>query len=180
MMNTYEFSLVLSGVNENTPHLEDILFEAGCDDGLICTYNNTVYIDFMREANSYKEAIMTAIKSIESSSLGAKVLSVDAGDLVGITDIAQLSNLSKKTISAYKDGKRGGGDFPSPIQRLKNTSPLWRWSDIAAWLADQGKIDHELTQNALITAAFNQALSKRREQPLVQELVRELSQPSAI
>ena len=95
-MNTYEFSVVLSGVNENTPNLEDALFEAGCGDGLICFYNDTVYIDFTRTSPSYKDAVLSAIKDIESAGLGARVVSVDAGDLVGITEIASLSDISKK------------------------------------------------------------------------------------
>ncbi|KAA1155317.1 DNA-binding protein [Pseudoalteromonas sp. FUC4] len=173
-MNTYEFSLVLSGVDETTPNLDDALFEAGCDDGLVCTYNNTVYVDFMREAINYKQAVMSAIKNVESAGLNARVISVDAGDLVGISDIAQLSELSKKTISAYKDGKRGKGNFPSPIQRIKNTSPIWRWSDVATWLAEHGKIDIELAKNALITEAINQALQQRNPKPIVKELVNKL------
>jgi|TARA_B100001059_G_scaffold123559_1_gene123560 hypothetical protein len=179
-MNTYEFSLVLSGVDKNTPNLEDTLFEAGCDDGLICTYNDTVYIDFMREANSYKEAVLSAIKNIESSPLNAKVVSVDAGDLVGVSDIAQLSDISKKTISAYKDGKRGPGEFPNPIYRLKNTNPLWRWSDVATWLADNGKINIELAQHALVTDAFNKALTQRNSDTVVKELVSELTEACAM
>jgi len=180
IMNTYEFSVVLSGVNENTPNLEDALFEAGCGDGLICFYNDTVYIDFTRTSPSYKDAVLSAIKDIESAGLGARVVSVDAGDLVGITEIASLSDISKKTISAYKDGVRGAGHFPSPILRLKNTSPLWRWSDVATWLADNGKIDIELAQNALITEAFNKALADREPQPVVKELVNELSSSLAM
>ncbi|MGS0535309.1 helix-turn-helix transcriptional regulator [Pseudoalteromonas sp. SaAl2] len=179
-MNTYEFSLVLSGVDKNTPNLEDTLFEAGCDDGLICSYNDTVYIDFMREANSYKEAVLSAIKNIESSPLNAKVVSVDAGDLVGVSDIAQLSDISKKTISAYKDGKRGPGEFPNPVYRLKNTNPLWRWSDVATWLADNGKVDIELAQHALVTEAFNQALAQRYSTPVVKQIANELTEACAI
>ena len=174
-MNTYEFSLVLSGVSDCTPSLEDALYEARCDDGLVCSYCNTVYIDFMREATSYKDAVMSAIKDIESSSLSASVVSVDAGDLVGITDIAELSAISKKTISAYKDGKRGPGEFPNPVQRLKNKSPLWRWSDVATWLAHHGKVDPEIAENALITEAFNKALAQRSQTTVVSDLVNELS-----
>lgn len=173
-MKTYEFSLVLHGVNDETPELEDTLFEAGCDDGLICTYNNTVYIDFMREAESYKQAVLSAIKQIEQCPLNAKVASVDAGDLVGITDIANLSEISKKTISAYKNGERGPGEFPSPIQRLQGNSPIWRWSDVATWLVDNGKIDPEMAENALITEAFNQALAARLQPSVVRELATEL------
>jgi len=174
-MKLYEFSLVLAGVDEHTPNLEDELFESGCDDGLLCTYNNTVYIDFSREAESYKEAVLSAIKDIESANLNVQVSSVDAGDLVGITDIAALANMSKKTISAYKEGKRGKGDFPSPIQRIKNTSPIWRWSDVAKWLSNNGKIDNALVEIALLTEAFNQALEQRKPKPMVNELVRELA-----
>ena len=57
---------------------------------------------------------------------------------------------------------------------------MWRWSDVATWLADNGKIDIELAQNALITEAFNQALLQRTAQPVVEELVSELSQIAAM
>jgi predicted DNA-binding transcriptional regulator AlpA len=174
-MKTYEFSLVLAGVNENTPNLEDTLFEAGCDDGLLCTYNNTVYIDFSREAQTYKVAVMTAIKAIESSVLNAKVISVDAGDYVGLSDIAELSESTRQSIALYKDGKRGKGDFPNPVQRLQGKQPLWRWSEVAAWLASQNKIEPEIADNALITEAFNQALESRVQRPLVKELLGEMA-----
>jgi hypothetical protein len=175
IMNTYEFSLVLAGVDENTPNLHDALFEAGCDDGLVCTYGTTVYIDFMREASNYRTAVLSAIKAIENASLGAQVISVDAGDYVGLSDIAELSNTTRQAIALYKDGKRGKGGFPQPIQRLQGKQPLWRWSEVAHWLSDQDKIPAVLADNALITEAFNQALEQRNPKPLVKEMIGELS-----
>lgn len=177
-MNYYEFSLVLSGVTYSTPDLDDMLFEAGCDDGLICAYNETVYVTFTRESLSYKDAVLSAIKDIESTPL-AKVISVDAGDHVGLADIAELSSASRQSIQLFKDGKRGKGDFPNPVERLQCKQPLWRWSQVAQWLATQGKIEQELCDNALITEAFNQALEARQPKPLVDELLHELNYSAA-
>jgi predicted DNA-binding transcriptional regulator AlpA len=174
-MNTYEFSMILGGVNAATAHLEDSLFEAGCNDGMICTYNSTVYIEFSREADSYKKAIVSAVKDIESSSIKAKVISVDAGGLVGLSDVAALTKISKQLIALLKDGKRGPGTFPSPIQRIKGKQPLWRWSEVANWLHEQGKIGIILKDNAFVTDAMNRALDERKMDPLVDEFKHELA-----
>jgi hypothetical protein len=177
-MNYYEFSLVLSGVTYSTPDLDDMLFEAGCDDGLVCAYNETVYVTFTRESLSYKAAVLSAIKDVESVPL-VTVMSVDAGDHVGLSDIAELSNASRQSIQLFKDGKRGKGNFPNPIERLQCKQPLWRWSQVAQWLAEQGKIDQEICDNALVTEAFNQALEARQSKPLVNELLQELQYSAA-
>ncbi len=65
--NIYQFTLVLKNVDEDTPNLEDSLFQAGCDDSLINFRNGTVYLDFDREATSLEEAVMSAIKNVVSS-----------------------------------------------------------------------------------------------------------------
>tara|TARA_R110002167_G_scaffold57840_8_gene163920 strand:- start:148089 stop:148643 length:555 start_codon:yes stop_codon:yes gene_type:complete len=160
-MKTFSFSLVLGGVNTNTPNLEDALFEAGCDDALVCFYGNTVYLEFDRDADNFNSAILSAIKAIEAAGIGAKVISVDAGDYVGISDISALSNITKQSIALLKDGKRGAGNFPSPVQRLTSQQPLWRWGDVANWLAANNKIDTELAKNAETVEAFNLALELR-------------------
>ena len=174
-MNKYEFSMILGGVNAATANLEDSLFEAGCGDGMVCTYNNTVYVEFNRVADSYKEAVLSAVKDIETSSVKAKVISVDAGGLVGLSDVAALTNISKQLIAMLKDGKRGPGTFPSPLQRIKGQQPLWRWSEVANWLHKQGKIESVLMENAFITEAMNRALEERIIDPLVDEFKRELA-----
>lgn len=160
-MKTYEFSLVLANISIDTPELEDRLFEADCDDALLCAYGKTVYLDFMREAESLEAAILSAIKAIETSPLGAKVVSVDAGDYVGITDIATLSGSSKQAIALWKDGKRGPGQFPNPVLRLSSPQPLWRWGDVATWLYEYDRIDSETAHNAQVIENFNLALELR-------------------
>ena len=71
--NLYQFTLVLDGVDEKTPDLEDALFEAGCDDALINYKNGTVYLDFDREGEELECTIISAIKDIESANVGATI-----------------------------------------------------------------------------------------------------------
>ncbi len=72
----YQFTLVLKNADEETPHLEDSLFEAGCNDALINFRNDVVYLNFDREACSLEQAVLSAIKNVESASVGAKVSNV--------------------------------------------------------------------------------------------------------
>ena len=64
----HHFVLVLSEVTENTEGLEDILFEAGCDDALIFYKNNTVYLEFDRETTSFENAVFILLKASTSCS----------------------------------------------------------------------------------------------------------------
>lgn len=160
-MNLYHFSLVLSGVSSATESLEDALFEAGCDDALVCFYNHSVYLEFDRRAESLREAIASAISDVENSRLPVRVESVDAGDFVGLSDMAELSGLSRQAVAMLKDGKRGDGSFPSPVLRLEGSQPLWKWSQVARWLFQHGKIPEELSVNAELVDDYNRALELR-------------------
>lgn len=162
-MKHYSFSLVLGGITYDTPNFEDALYES-CDDALICGYGKTVYLEFEREASSYQKALMSAISDIESANINAVVMSVDAGDYVGLSDIAELSDITKQSIALLKDGKRGNGKFPSPVLRLSGKNALWQWGDVAKHLAEQGKIDPEMALNAKTTEEINIALQLRNKE----------------
>ncbi|QWA10904.1 DNA-binding protein [Sodalis ligni] len=159
-MQHYHFSLTLAGVTSETPELEDSLFASGCDDGLVCFYGKSVYVEFDRESENFAKAVLSAINDIESGGSGATVNSVDA-NLVGLSDIAGLSNMSRQAIAMLKDGTRGPADFPSPVQRLKGISPLWRWADVAEWLHEKGKLSSDLAANARQLEIINIALQLR-------------------
>lgn len=159
-MPVYHFSLTLGGVSTATPDLEQHLFEQGCDDALVCAYNQTVYLEFDREAEDFSSALLSAVRDCEAPPLRARVIAADA-DLVGLSDIAELTGMTRQAIALLKEGKRGTGNFPSPVQRLKGNSPLWRWSEVAAWLAEQQRLPAELADNACQLAALNLALQLR-------------------
>lgn len=166
-MEHYNFTLTLSNVHADTEGLADALYAHGCDDALICYYGNAVYLEFDRKAASLDSAIESAIINIETAGTGAVVESVDSV-LVGLSDIAGLSGLSRQAITLLKDGARGKGDFPCPVQRISGQSPLWDWSDVAKWLADCGRLDNKepqirkmLVNNARTLSKWNLALRLR-------------------
>lgn len=159
MMALYNFILTLSGVTYETEGLEDALHESGCDDALICAYGKSVYLEFDREAASLDLAIGSAIENIESAGIGAIVKSIDSV-LVGLSDIAELTNMTRQAIALLKDGTRGKGNFPSPVQRVKGQSPLWNWADVAIWLQKNGRLEEQDQQviNALTLNKWDLAL----------------------
>ncbi|MGQ3890319.1 helix-turn-helix transcriptional regulator [Legionella sp. CNM-1927-20] len=164
MSNTYQFTLILDGVDDTTPNLEDTLFEAGCDDALINYKNGTVYLDFDREGENLERAILSAIKDIESTHIGARIVSVAPEHLVTLSDIAQRLSMTRQAVSLIIQGLRGSGDFPKPILKIANKSPLWRWSAVAEWFYKQGKIkDHNVVDFAIIVEDINAALDLRNK-----------------
>ncbi|MCA0403917.1 MAG: DNA-binding protein [Proteobacteria bacterium] len=164
MNRTYRFTLVLDGVDDRTPNLEDALFEAGCDDALINYKNGTVYLDFDREDMSLEQAIISAIKAVESTDLGARIVSVAPEHLVSLSDIAERVSMTKQAISLFVLGERGSKDFPKPILKIANKSPLWRWSAVAEWFYRQQKIkSHEVVDFAIVIEDINAALDSRNK-----------------
>lgn len=162
-MPLFNFTLTLSGVTRSTPELEDALFRAHCDDALICFYGTAVYLDFDRESDTLEHAILSAIQDVESApALNARVESVDSV-LVGLSDIAELTGVSRQAISLLKEGSRGAGQFPGPIQRLKGSSPLWRWQTVVEWLVGENRLDPQspIVAHAQTLDSLNLALQLR-------------------
>ena len=123
-MPIFNFTLTLSGVTSQTPGLEDALFAAGCSDALVCFYGTAVYLEFDREGKSLEQAALSAIRDVETAALpDIRVESIDS-TLVGLSDIAELIGVSRQAIALLKEGARGSGRFPGPVQRVKGNSPL--------------------------------------------------------
>ena len=78
MSETYEFRVVLAGVNEITVALEDAVFEAGCDDAFLHSLNGVVMVDFERQAGNLGVAICGAVQDVMKA--GYKVARVEVGE----------------------------------------------------------------------------------------------------
>lgn len=163
MKSVYEFTLVLDGVSDKTTDLEDSLFEAGCDDALINFRNSTVYLDFAREAESLEDGVFSSISAVEGCGLGAKVIRILPDDLVSISDIAKRLDKDRQLISMWVKGeRRQSSDFPPPVSRLSEKSPLWRWYSVVKWLLRQNLIsDPNLVEYAKFLENINAALDER-------------------
>ena len=165
------FTLILSGVSALTEELENALFEAGCDDALLGIQNGSVYLDFEREADSLRNAILTAIRQVETAPVGIHVIRVEPDDVVTAAEIARRTSRSRESIRLLSSGERGPGEFPPPVSSLMNQSSLWRWSEVAEWLVKNGLVDQSLSQNqsfgqnAVEIATLNSFLDLRRHVP---------------
>lgn len=160
-MTEYDFALVACYVKDidedNFLQLADAIYEVGCDDSTVMHKGNTLIIEFNREADSYEEAVISAIKSLNQIE-GLTVKSVDAGQYVGLADAAELSDMTRSALSKFAKGDRGDGTFPTPYLRAATIKPLYDWSEIASWLEVRGYIDKGISNNARVTANINMAL----------------------
>lgn len=64
--STYDFTLETSGRSVVDDEVVDALYEAGCDDAGIGRFLGVHYLEFNREADSYCEAVRTAIADVQS------------------------------------------------------------------------------------------------------------------
>ena len=158
---TYEFSIILSGVNEVTPEMENAVFEAGCDDALLGVQNGSVFLDFHRDAASPVEAISSAIAGIAKAGYGVERIEPD--DLVSAAEIARRTHRSRTSIMQLRRGTRGPGGFPTPVACVRRNTPVWRWSTLADWLAKHNLIeDSQEVEYARIIAWVNAAIDLNR------------------
>ena len=159
----FNFTLVLHGVNEKTEGLEDALFEEGCDDSLINFRNGAVYLDFDRASDNLEEAVISAIKQVESLPYNITVVSVSPDDYVSESEVAKRLHINRQAVSLWFKGERHiKNPFPSPVMKLSEKSPLWRWSDVVEWLYQKKKItDYKILEQAKFMSSLNVALMAR-------------------
>ena len=145
-MNTYHFTIVIRDARADKKGLEDRLFEAGSDDALVCSYNESVYLEFDREADSAETAIKTALANIRTA--GFKQLVVQEAGVASLAEMAERAGITRAALSLYAKNKRGDGNFPSPVYGVSSGSALYPWPEVAAWLYKQGKLPQALYEVA--------------------------------
>ena len=119
-METYEFTIIASGVDPFDANFDDKFFEAGCDDATISVQKGAIILEFNRESKTFSHALWSAIRDVEKA--GAIITHVEPDHLVSLTDIATRSGLTKAAISNYANGDRGK-DFPAPSARVMTLPP---------------------------------------------------------
>lgn len=136
-MNLYHFSILLRDANPQSEDLEDRLFNAGCDDALLCFNHQSVYLEFDREAENAKKAIESAMQNIQQA--GFYDLVLQESGVSSLAEIASRSGLTRAAISNYARGKRGSG-FPAPVYGIASGSPLYSWREVANWLYQHNQL----------------------------------------
>jgi hypothetical protein len=66
--STFDFTLVLSEFSKLTDEIMNTLYEAGCDDGLLClAKDGRPFIESDREATDLQSAIRSAIADVQKT-----------------------------------------------------------------------------------------------------------------
>lgn len=63
----FHFTIYIRDLSTSDICIEDRLFKAGCNDALVCSTNDNIYLEFMREAETLDFAIHSAIQDIEKA-----------------------------------------------------------------------------------------------------------------
>jgi hypothetical protein len=156
-MDTYTFRLVVSDPIDDEG--ADRLYDAGVDDGAPESGPLGHSIGFDREAESFRDAVLSAIEDVESAQF--EVLRAEPDELVSAADVAERTDRSRQSISSLVNGTRGPGGWPRPVAGNVR-SPLWRWSDVAAWFEDFDGSQTVDRDEAAFVAALNELLAARR------------------
>ena len=61
----FDFTIYVTDLNTSEKCIEDRLFESGCNDALLCSVNNNLYLEFKREADNLHIAVQSALENIE-------------------------------------------------------------------------------------------------------------------
>jgi hypothetical protein len=157
----HDFTLVLTGISDVAPEVEDALFEAGCDDATLGVRCGRAYLTFSRAAPTLKDAIFSAIGDVRRANIGCDVLRVDDCSVVTQSDIARRIGRTRQLIRQYVTGERGPGGFPPPACHVSDNSPLWYWCEVAHWLWQHGMIREDTRREAQEVSVINTVLELR-------------------
>jgi predicted transcriptional regulator len=154
-MKNHSLTIIASGLDTGNLDYADRFFEAGYDDSTISSQKVLFVLEFDREAETFEDALITAIRDVKKA--GATVERIEPDHLVSAADIATRTGVTLAAVSLYTSGKRGDG-FPSPIARVTTDSPLWDWPQVAAWLVKHDKISSEQVEEAFAIRDMNRAI----------------------
>lgn len=154
-MKTYRLTIIASGLGRDEDVYAEKLFEAGCDDATISLQKGLLVLEFEREANSFEDALQSAIYDVRTS--GATIERIEPDHLVNASDIAIRSGITRAAVSLYACGKRGEG-FPAPVARVTTDSPLWDWAEVAEWLGRESRLSQDVVHEALVIREANRVI----------------------
>ena len=159
-MSEHEFSFVVSGVDPGADDFEDRFAAAGCDDATLMLVNGLVAVAFVRQADNYAHAVISAYQSVLTA--GATLERFEPDFLVSKAEIANRANITRAAVTNYVAGDRGS-NFPTPCARITTASPLWDWVDVAHWLHRNGVLPDREIVKAHVSRTVNRVIQYQRE-----------------
>lgn len=182
-LKEYNFTLVMSGIHEETQGLEDALFDAGCDDALLYFKNGVTYLEFDRESGSLEGAVLSAIHDVESTNIGAEVIRIEPEDLVNSAEIARRINKSREAVRKMIDAFTKKHVFPPPAVTINDKSILWSWYQVTNCLYQNKKVSKSYYELAKTFYEINSVLEIRKYPEALDKtfkLLIEVEKPSSV
>jgi len=153
----FQFTLMYKLDSDETDQeaIVERLGESGCTDALIgIGVPGRIALDFTREAKSAETALLSAIADVKRAIPTATL--IEAGpDLVGITDIADLMQVTRQNIRKLSISH---SNFPMPVH--SGTSAIYHLSEVLVWLSSRGS--YQLIPGILEVAKTTQQINLAR------------------
>lgn len=163
MTKTFEVNLVLENVDFSDESM-DRVFEVFTD-AVLADVVDLITISSPIDAPDAETAAFRLIELVHEVLPEAIPVRLDQ-DLVSIPDIATRTGRTRESIRLLVEGKRGPGQFPSPIGVVGDAIRVWPWASVLDWFANVlGKPLDEHAVPPEIAAAVDAELAARRRAP---------------
>jgi predicted DNA-binding transcriptional regulator AlpA len=143
----YQFTLKyqLAADDRDPAAIVERLGAAGCDDALVGTgIAGRIALAFTREADTAEAALRSALEDVRRAVPGAR-LTEAAPDYVGMTDVADLLDMSRQNLRKLM--LNHPDTFPPPVH--EGSASVWRLADLLGWFAERGQaVDAALAETA--------------------------------
>lgn len=150
----YEFHFVVDGISVDDDRAVGIVHDTF--DGLLTRHRGRHFLDVTESGANAIDAAHRIVVRLRKSLPGLRLLRTDP-DLVGVSDIAERVGRSRQNVQQWVNGERRQGRLPFPEpEGVAGRSPVWRWGDVNAWLAQFGEDDgvHTPTREEALTIDF--------------------------
>ena len=170
----YEFTLKFMLLPDDTDldELVERLGDAGCNDALVgIGQTGRIALEFTREADSAKQAILSALEEVKDAIPDAKLLEITP-DFVGLSDVAELVGVTRqnmrKLMIAHKES------FPAALH--EGSAALWHLFPVLKWLQEHAdyRLEPSLIEVAHMAMQTNLAKDSTLIEPRIQRAVVEL------
>ncbi len=170
-MSEFSFRLLLDVPHDLADEELSALYEATESDASFSSDDDGWSAEFDREATDFATAVLAAVRQLETAPVGVRVRKLVSDDemLVGASEIARRAGLSRQAVNFYADGDRNRdlGPFPAPVATFASGQRIWRWGEVAPWIARASRRPNLASENAETAAAINDVLDLRRRLPHV-------------
>lgn len=159
---TFNVSLVLDNIEFTDEHLGHI-FEA-LPDAVPANVGGLMTLTAPVQAPNAETAAFHLVEVVGEVLPDAIAIRLDQ-DLVSIPDIAERTGRSRESIRLLVEGKRGPGEFPSPVGTVGDGIRVWPWASILGWFLNEfGEDLGEQAVPAEVAAVVDACLAARKQQ----------------